>query len=99
MTIKEYIIKNTEEHLRCRRATLKAMNAPEVLLDSIADELARLYCGELRCSGEIELLEEEFRSDELKKGRGGIAYHVFNGNINYFPRAKYGRYIAKGEVK
>lgn len=99
MTIKEYIIENTISGIKARLNTLKSIGAPEVMVKSCEDELNRLAEGNLKCGGNIELLEEEFISDELRRGRGGIPYHVLNGNINYFPKAKYGRFIAKGEVK
>ena len=99
MTIKEFIIGNTAEDVRMRMEKLKEMGAPAILIRSCEEELDRLNKGDLRCSGDTFLLEEEFESHELRKGRGGIPYHVFNGNINYFPKAKYGRFVAKGEVK
>ena len=99
MTIKEYIIEGTKTALEERRDKLVAMQAPDILITSIGDELINLYKGELKCSGEIELLDEEMNNVEQRKGKGGIPYYVFNGNINYFPKAKYGRFVAKGEVK
>lgn len=97
MTIKEYIIENTISWMKERKCKLVEFGAPSVLISAINTELDKLQSGELTCSGEKELLDEEFISDEVRKGRGGIPYHVFNGNINYFPKAKYGRFIAKGE--
>lgn len=99
MTIEEYIINATIESVETRRDKLIAMQAPAVLIMMLNEELGRLRAGELRCGGDVELLQKEFVSVEQKKGRGGIPYFVFNGDINYFPKAKYGRFVAKGEVK
>ena len=99
MTIKEYLINGTETALEERRQKLIDMGAPSILIEKTGEELINLYNGKFTCGGEIELLNEEMVDVEQKKGRGGIPYYTFNGNINYFPNAKYGRYIAKGEVK
>lgn len=99
MTIKEYIIDGTITSLMDRENKLKELGAPTVMITSIGEEIDRLMKGTLKCSGEKELLEEEYISVEQKKGKGGKPYYVFNGNINYFPHAKYGRFVAKGEVK
>lgn len=99
MTIKEYIIDGAKVSLKNRRDRLAELGAPAIMITSINEELERLANNELRCSGDKALLEEEYVSVEQKKGRGGIPYFVFNENINYFPHAKYGRFVAKGEVK
>lgn len=99
MTIKEYIIKGTITSIEERKCKLTEIGAPSVLISAMITELDKLRSGNLTCRGEVELLEHEMENVEQKKGRGGIPYYVFNGNINYFPKAKYGRFIAKGEVK
>lgn len=99
MTVKEWIIKGTISALEERRQKLIDMGAPSILIEKTGEELINLYNGVFACKGEVELLEEEMIDVEQKKGRGGIPYYTFNGNINYFPRAKYGRFVAKGEVK
>ena len=99
MKIEEYIINATIESVEARRDKLVAMQAPEILIKSIDEELDRLRDGKLKCGGDVELLQAEFVSVEQKKGKGGIPYFTFNGDINYFPKAKYGRFVAKGEVK
>lgn len=98
MTIKEKILEQTINYVKWRKDKLINMDAPKVMIDSCDEELKRLEDGDLRCSGDIELLDEELQSHDIKTGRGGKPYHVFNGNINYFPKAKYGRYIKKGTV-
>ena len=98
MTILDYIIDHTAVALEERKQKLIDMDAPDVLIINVVDELIRLYQGELICFGDTDLLDEEFKTVIKKKGRGGIAYFTCNGNINYFPRAKYGRFVAKGDV-
>lgn len=99
MTIRNYIIYQTIECVTERKEKLKAIDAPKVLVEACENDLSKLKAGDLRCSGDNSLLDEEVESHIIQKGRGGKIYHVFNGNINYFPNAKYGRFIAKGEVK
>lgn len=99
MTIKDFIIEGTTSALIDRWKRLKDMDAPAILIQCCEEELTRLANHELRCDGKVELLNEEYLSHVEKKGRGGITYYVFNGNINYFPHAKYGRFVVKGEVK
>jgi hypothetical protein len=99
MTIFDYIIEHTATALEERKERLIKMDAPDILIDNIVDELIRLYQGELICFGDTELLDAEFKTVIQKKGRGGILYYTFNGDINYFPKAKYGRFVAKGEVR
>lgn len=98
MTIKDFIIEGTTSALIERWKTLKNMDAPEVMIQSCEEELKRLANHELKCGGEVKLLNEEYLSHVEKIGRGGITYYVFNGNINYFPRARYGRFVVKGEM-
>ena len=98
MTIKDFIIENTQLALVDRWKGLKNMDAPSVMIQSCEEELTRLSNHELRCGGEVKLLNEEYLSHKVKTGRGGVEYIVFNGSINYFPRARYGRFIVKGEV-
>lgn len=74
------------------------MCAPAVLLKAVNDELELLSQKDLICFGETDLLDEEFVAVVQKKGKGGIPYYTFNGDINYFPRAKYGRFVARGRV-
>ena len=99
MTVRDKIIESTINAVLDRLIKLREMSAPPVLTRGCEDELAKLDRGELKCKGDIDLLDEEFVSVEERVGRGRIKYYVFNGNINYFPKAKYGRFVAKGEVK
>lgn len=95
MTVKEHIIKSTKLALEERISKLEDMQAPSVMLDAEKRNLENIE--NIKISGEVELLEEEFETVEQRKGRGGVVYYRYNGNINYFPKAKYGRYISKSK--
>ena len=98
MTIKDVIIKAELRALKERVEKLQELEAPDVMITSTEQEIDRLESGNLKIGGNVKLLEVEFVSSENKVGRGGKGYVQFNGSINYFPNAKYGRYIAKGET-
>ena len=91
MTIKEHIISSTKLALEDRISKLEDMQAPAVVIDAEKRNLEDVE--NIKISGEVELLEEEFKTVERWKGRGGVVYYRYNGNINYFPKARYGRYI------
>lgn len=95
MTVKEHIIKSTKLALKDRIYKLEDMQAPSVVIDAEKRNLENIE--NIKISGELELLEEEFETVEQRKGRGGVVYYRYNGNINYFPKAKYGRYISKSK--
>ena len=67
MTIKEYIVEKTTASVMDRWSKLTEMGAPDVLIRSCEEELKRLANRDLRCGGDIELLDEEFVSDEIRK--------------------------------
>ena len=98
MTIKDVIIKTELRALKERVKKLQELEAPDVMITSTEQEIDRLESGNLKIGGNIKLLEVEFVSSENKVGRGGKGYVQFNSSINYFPNAKYGRYIQKGET-
>ena len=93
MTIKEYIIENTIKAMTSRMAKLEEIQAPKVMIVGLQVELERLEEGILECGGKTELLDEELSTVEQRKGKGGQIYYMFNGYINYFPKALYGRYV------
>ena len=95
MTIREHILENTRQNVESRLQKLEEMQAPEVLISSVKSQLTELENGQIEIGGDAELLQEDYVSVELKKGSGGKVYFEYNGNINYFPKAKYGRFIAR----
>ena len=93
MTIKEIIIAKELESSKERLALLEEMDAPEVIIVSLDKHIERLTEGQIEVGGDSSLLELEYISHVTKKGNGGKPYVVFNDSINYFPQAKFGRYI------
>jgi len=93
MTIREKIIENEITMLKERVEALKCMNMPACMFEGAADEIEKLEAGILAIGGDTSLLDAEYVSGEVKRGRGGKQYVQINGCINFFPKAKYGRYI------
>ena len=100
MKIKSYIIEKEVSNSMERLQKLKEIGAPNVIIESLSKEIEKLKSGNLNIGGDKELIEEEFNNKEVKKGQGGKVYIQFDGRINYFPNAKYGRFISRvKEVK
>ena len=94
MTIREWICKNEARMAAERLTKLETIGAPKVMLEGIRKEITELESGKLKIGGDKALLDVEFGSFEQKKGKGGKVYVQINGNVNYFPVAQFGRYIA-----
>lgn len=95
MKIKEFII---EKELRLTKERFKKLieiGAPKIMMDNISEQIKEMENGEIKIGGDLELLDYEFNDYEVKKGRGGKVYIEFDNSINYFPNAKYGRYISR----
>lgn len=97
MTVREYIIEATIKSLTERVSKLEKLGAPRIMCEAIHEELADLNADIFKCGGDVEYLEDELITVESRKGNGGKSYYIFNGYIRYFPMAKYGRYVKKGE--
>lgn len=98
MTIKEYLLNCEISSKKDRIEKLEQIGAPKVIIDGEKKMLEEMESGKFNVSGDIEALSEEMKSREVKKGRGGKLYVSFNGGkVNYFPAAKYGRYIKYAE--
>ena len=95
MTVKEYILEKEIISVGNRLERLKELGAPKIMITTLEGEVEALKQGELKIGGDLTLLDETFENREIKTGRGGSQYVQINGSINYFPTAKYGRYIVK----
>lgn len=95
MTIREELLRVSIDATIKRKQQLESIGAPEIVIESCQHQIDAMKSGEFEISGDIDVLDEEFLSAEVKKGRGGKIYYVINGNINYFPNAKYKRYIRR----
>ncbi len=95
MTIGEIIIRNELAAAKARLSKLEALGAPAVTLEAIRREVAQLEAGELKIGGDRALLELEAEGAEVKTGRGGKKYIRFANGVQYFPQARYGRFISR----
>lgn len=96
MTLRDWIIKANLLNAKERLSKLIEAEAPHIMIEMQEKLVHSLENGTLKIGGEQELLETEYISHEKRVGRGGRAYIHFNDSINYFPQAKYGHYISKG---
>jgi len=100
MKINEFLKEKILENLKKRLNKLVAIPAPEIIIEALKKEIKNIEAGkEIKISGDTKYLTHNFISDEIKIGQGGKKYTQFileNGEkVNYFPNAKYGRYIKK----
>jgi hypothetical protein len=97
MKIGEYIISKELKGAEDRKNKFEEIGAPQIMIDGQSKMIEDLKNGKIKISGELNLLEVEYTSSEVKKGKGGKIYITFNNSINYFPNAKYGKYIAENK--
>lgn len=95
MIIKEKIIEMEIATATDRLNKLNAMEAPAIITKALEQTLTELKSGIIKISGDADLLNLEFEKWESRKGNGGKVYLQINENINYFPNAKYGKFITK----
>lgn len=95
MKVKDFILTRELPNYEKRLIKLLNMDAPSMLCKATMREIKRLKQGEVEINGEVDLLDAEFESFEIKTGRGGKKYVLFDNGVSYFPQAKYGRYVAK----
>jgi hypothetical protein len=97
-TIYNFLINKRIESRKRRLEELKRINAPEILIRNEQKNLKALINGDIGIKDKENLLDLEFSSYEMNKGRGGktwIQFETEEGLINYFPNAKYGPFITK----
>lgn len=78
-----------------RADKLESIGAPKIMIEGTRKMAEALNAGILKCGGDTELLDIEMESFEVRKGKGGKPYINLNHSINYFPEAKYGRFIKR----
>ncbi len=99
MTIKEVIIKNKITSSNQRILDLVRLGAPEIIIERENELLEELNKNEIKISDKENLLDIECSGFELKTGRGGNKYILFNKDILYFPNSRYGRFITRASIK
>lgn len=92
-TVRDFILEGAIKGTKYRLDKLIELNAPKVMIEGVSGLLDELVSGKIKISGDTYLLDKEFENYVIKKGNGGKEYYIINGNINYFPYARYGRYI------
>ena len=95
MTIREWVVKGVLSATEYRLEKLKEMNAPKVMIEGVGKQVESLKAGIIKIGGDKDVLDEIFESVETRKGRGGATYYCINGNVNFFPNARYGLYIKR----
>lgn len=83
------ILEDIQLRLNARAQELIKIQAPQIIIDNQLKLVQNPKIG-----GDTSLFDVEVISKELRTGRGGKKYIVYNGNIGFFPNAKYGMYIS-----
>ena len=94
-TLKEKIL---DMEIKVTSKRIEAFNriegCPQIMKDNLNNLLSEYESGNIKISGNKELLKVQYKNHEVKTGRGGKQYIAFNnGTINYFPQAQYGKCI------
>lgn len=83
------ILEDIQRALNNRAQELIKIQAPQIIIDNQLKLVQNPKIG-----GDTSLLGVEVISKELKTGRGGKKYIVYNENIGFYPNARYGMYIS-----
>ena len=98
MTLREYINRCERQNIEYRLSKLKELGAPKVIIDGLGHDLELTKTNDLEISGDQDLLDKlEYQAHYVEKWRDGEGYLVIKTKdciVNYFPRAKYGRFIS-----
>ena len=100
-TIGEMILRNEMEAAALRLARLKELGAPRVMIESqerIVEQYETATIADLKFNGDRDLLERSYVTAEVKTGRRGKEFVVFDCGVTYFPHAAYGRFITLTET-
>lgn len=98
VTVKQFIIENELKSFSERLDNLIKMNAPDIVVNGQKKAVDELKSGNLKIGGDTDALGFIVKDFENKKGNGGKPYITIktsNGDVNYYPAAKFGRYIKK----
>lgn len=98
MTIEEFIIQKEIKHLQSRLDKLLKAGISIKTADIMVAKIESIKKHGLKINGGKQLLSEEYVNHELRKGSGGKQYYQINGTINYYPEARWGKYIKEVNV-
>ena len=104
-TVAEHLVSVLENGFATRLEKLKEMKAPEILITRVEDDLTFILSHDVKtvikefvdCK-EPELFDAIFVSSETKIGNGGKPYSIYQtsvGELNYFPNARFGRFLKR----
>ena len=102
-TVAQHLAKHLLFNFEKRLETFQQIKAPEVLIrqlqeniDIIESQPAIDAVESLVTCKNPEILTAEFISSETHTGNGGKKYYTYQtsvGEVNYFPQAKFGRFV------
>lgn len=99
ITVKQFLHKLQLDNCISRLDKFKEIKAPAIIIESITENIK--YLTEVddnifEFGGDKFVVDWTYMSHEIKTGNGGKKYFVLackEGNVNYFPNARYGIYI------
>lgn len=97
MTIREKIIESEIKMLVERIKQYKSIDGPECVIKKMEADIVDLQSGKIKIGGSKELLDIEWNGENVtvSKAFGGKLKIQYNGFINYYPHARYGRFITE----
>lgn len=102
-TVDAYLFKRIKRGLDYRLEKMRAIPAPECIINNIADMILEIagkdesFIAQLVDCKTPEVFSWYVLGDESRTGNGGKKYSritCVEGVINYFPNAKYGRFLS-----
>lgn len=94
-TVRDFLMMWLDDTLSDRLAYLERSGAPDSLIEKTDAELQEVRDGDLKVGGDADILDEPFEGFASKKGYSGNEYLQINGNINFYPNARYGYFIKR----
>ena len=103
VTIRDHINKTIVAGSEIRLPKLIAIKAPQVIIDRQREIISLAKENKIVINGDQEALDLTFKSYEILTGRDGKEWVKFlteeNITVNYFPNARYSRFIKIEEKK
>ena len=95
MTIRDFVKNTMVKAMEERLNDLMKIGAPAVMIDGQRKAIEAMANGTMKIGGDTEALDDVYASHEVRKGTGGRQYFAINGNVNFFPNARYGMFIKR----
>ena len=91
-TVKEFLVKLLLDNNKKQRDYFRKSGLSTETFDKTIEQLES---GELpKVGGDADALEDIYKSYEVKQGFSDV-YYIINGNIKFYPNAKYGMFIKR----